>query len=145
MTMEISEDTLAVVEYLDTYSGSTLRKRNDIEVILELAAFNNDADLMHSILFSGSSLWRLFNLIRKAAPASEGYTKLEEEFASAINTLRSELASLTEHAPDEVLLRFDTTYFGINQGVMRNLTDLSHDLSKFKEMQNEAKRTSDNS
>jgi hypothetical protein len=141
MVMTISEDTLAVVEYLNEYSNNSLRKGNDVEVILELAAQSGDADIINNIVFAGSSLWKLFGVMKKTSPSSDGYNKLEEEFASSMNALRSELASLAEQAPEEVLLRFDTTYFGMSQGVVRNLTDLSHDLSRFKEMQNEARRS----
>ena len=38
-------------------------------------------------------------------------------------------------ANDEVLRRFDDIYFGMSQGVMRNLVDLSHDLAKIKDLQ----------
>jgi hypothetical protein len=39
------------------------------------------------------------------------------------------------NADDETLKRFDEVYFGMTQGVLRNLVDLSHDLSKIKDLQ----------
>lgn len=138
--MNLSEDTLAVVEYLDQYCKGNLRKKNDIGVVLELAATADDAEIVHNIVFAGTSLWKVFTLLRKQTPQSEGFKQLEDEFASAMNALRSQLAALIEQAPDEVVLRFHDTYLGMGSGIIRNLTDLAHDMANFKELQNDMKR-----
>lgn len=139
--MIISDDTQAVVEYLDQYSGNNLRKKNDMATILELAAISGDAEAMTSIIFAGTSLWKVFGVLRKQTPQTEGYKQLEGEFATSMNALRSELAALIEPADEDTLQRFHDIYLSMSGGVIRNLTDVAHDLALFKEMQNGMKRT----
>ena len=52
-----------------------------------------------------------------------------------MNALREQLATLMHNADDETLKRFDEIYFGMTQGVIRNIVDLSHDLAKIKSLQ----------
>ncbi|MBL7974003.1 MAG: hypothetical protein JNJ85_03770 [Candidatus Kapabacteria bacterium] len=138
--MEISNDTQAVIEYLDNYSGNNLRKKNDMATIFELAATKDSAEIINTIVFSGTSLWKVFGVLRKQTPQSEGYKQLENEFAASMNELRSNLSVLVEETEEEILQRFHDIYLSMNSGVIRNLTDLAHDLSQFKELQNEMKR-----
>ena len=75
---------------------------------------------------------------RSIQPGDEGFRLLEEEFAIQMNGLREHLATLVNNADDETLRRFDEVYFGMTQGVIRNIVDLSHDLAKIKALQNDA-------
>jgi len=138
--MEISNDVQAVIEYLNQYSGNNLRKKNDMATILELAATKDTPEIINTIVFSGTSLWKVFSVLRKQTPQSEGYKQLEAEFAASMNALRSDLAVVVEETDEDTLQRFDDIYLSMNSGVIRNLTDLAHDLSLFKELQNEMKR-----
>ncbi|MBP7093357.1 MAG: hypothetical protein KBB72_04820, partial [Candidatus Kapabacteria bacterium] len=61
--------------------------------------------------------------------------QLEEEFALQMNALREHLATLMHNADDETLKRFDDIYFGMTQGVIKNIVDLGHDLAKIKALQ----------
>jgi hypothetical protein len=112
-----------------------LRKRNDVGVVLELAAASDDADTFNNVTRLGTGAWKVYSTLRRVRPGDEGYRLLEEEFARQINELREQLAVLMNAADDETLQRFDDIYFGMTQGVLRNLVDLSHDLSKIKDLQ----------
>jgi len=133
--MNISEDTLAVINYLHEAIEGGLRKRNDVAVVLELAAASDDAETFNHVTRLETGAWKVYSTLRRVKPGDEGYRLLEEEFARQINDLREHLAVLMNTADDETLKRFDEVYFGMTQGVLRNLVDLSHDLSKIKDLQ----------
>ncbi len=138
--MIISEDTQAVVEYLDQYCQNNLRKKNDISTILELAAQQLNAELVVDLSFHGSAMWKVFGVMRKSTPGSEGFALLEEEFANAMNSIRTHLLAVSQSADDEVKQRFHEVYLDVHAGAIRNLCDLAHDLAQFKELQNHLKR-----
>ena len=133
--MIISADTEHVIAVLEEHSEGGLRKKNDMAVILEIAATHDEADLVMSIIRTGTGMWKVYSTLRRLQPGAEGYPQLEREFATQMNTLRQALADLSNHADDDTLKRFDDTYFGMTTGVIRNLVDLAHDLSKLKALQ----------
>jgi hypothetical protein len=140
--MNLSPDTEAVLQHLDGITNNNLRKRNDLGTILEIGAENDAFELVNTIIFSGAALWKLFNTLKKAEPGSEGYKTLEKEFANVLNDLRAQLAEIAGMADEETIKRFENVYFGMNQGVIRNLTDLAHDLGALKSVQNDQKYNS---
>lgn len=133
--MQISADTEHVIAVLEEHSEGGLRKKNDMAVILEIAATYDESTLVIDIIRTGTGLWKVYGTLRRLQPGAEGYPQLEREFATQMNTLREHLANIMQHADDETLKRFDDIYFGMTTGVIRNLVDLSHDLSKLKAMQ----------
>lgn len=133
--MQISEDTLAVINSLHEAVEGGLRKRNDVAIVLEVAASTNSAELFNEITRTGTGAWKVYSTLRRVRGGDEGYRLLEEEFARQINALREQLADLLNTSDDETLKRFDETYFGMTQGVLRNLVDLSHDLRCIKDLQ----------
>lgn len=136
--MQLSDDTLAVIEFLEASIEGGLRKRNDVATILELGATLGDADLFNQIARTGTATWKVYSTLRRVQPGDEGYRQLEEEFALQMNALRESLATLVNNADDDTLRRFDDVYFGMTQGVIRNIVDLSHDLAKIKALQRDA-------
>ena len=136
--MQLSDDTRAVVEFLEASIEGGLRKQNDVATILELGATLGDADLFNQISRTGTATWKVYSTLRRVQPGDEGFRLLEEEFAIQMNGLREHLATLVNNADDETLRRFDEVYFGMTQGVIRNIVDLSHDLAKIKALQNDA-------
>lgn len=133
--MQLSEDTLSVINSLHEAIEGGLRKRNDVAIVLEVAASSNNPELFNEITRTGTGAWKVYSTLRRVRPGEEGYRLLEEEFARQMNTLRENLAELLNASNDDVLERFDETYFGMTQGVLRNLVDLSHDLSCIKDLQ----------
>lgn len=133
--MPISDETESVISFLHEAVEGGLRKRNDVAIILELAMLSDNSEVFNAITLSGTAAWKVYGTLRRVRPGDEGFRLLEEEFARQLNTLREHLATVMSSANDEVLRRFDDIYFGMSQGVMRNLVDLSHDLAKIKDLQ----------
>jgi len=134
--MILQPDTLAVLSHLESITEGALRKQNDLGVILELAAMRADSNAFNEITHTGMGLWKVYRTLRSKRSGDDGFATLEREFGALVNDLRTHLASLVEHADDDVLKRFDETYFGMTQGVVRNLVDLAHDLARIKDLQN---------
>lgn len=133
--MTLSPDTESVIAFLDANVEGGLRKRNDVGTVLELGAAADDAETFNSITQTGTALWKVYKTLKRVEPGAEGYKQLESEFALQMNTLRELLGKMMAHADDETLKRFDDIYFGMTQGVIRNLVDLGHDLSRIKDLQ----------
>ena len=139
--MIISDDTRAVVDYLNQYCENNLRKRNDVESIFEIAANSNDDVLITHLSFHSSVVWKVFGVMKKESPGSDSFRQLESEFATSLNEMRTALLAISQAGDDELSKRFHDIYLGMGGGVMRNLTDLAHDFTRFKEMQNELRRS----
>lgn len=133
--MQLSDDTLHVIAVLEESAEGGLRKANDMAVILEIAATFDEVDLTMQLTRTGTGMWKVYSTLRRLQQGAEGYGHLEREFATQMNGLREQLAQLMRHADDETLRRFDDMYFGMTQGVIRNLVDLSHDLARLKALQ----------
>lgn len=139
-TMQLSADTEAVLSHLDTITDGGLRKRSDVGVLLELGASTGNFELFNTILRSGTGLWKVYGALRHLAPGAEGYHQMEQEFGLQLNALREHLASMVQSADDGTLQRFDDIYFGMTQGVIRNLVDLGHDLARIKALQHDGRQ-----
>jgi len=135
--VELSPDTIAVLDYLNDAVEGGLRKKNDVGTLLELGATHDEHELFNTLTRTGKGLWNVYGTLRRASLGSEGYAVLEREFGTLLNDLREQMALLVNHLDDEHLKRFDDVYFGMTQGVVRNVVDIAHDLAKVKDLQNE--------
>ena len=139
--MKIGEDTQKVLDFLDDFSEGGIRKRNDIALLLEVAASFNQHEVFNQLVFTGKSVWNLSKKIKKIDPHQEGAELVRTEFSKQLDELKRLLLLLVDQSEDkEMAERFDTTYFIITQGAVKNLTDLSHDLSVMKDMQTKSKK-----
>jgi hypothetical protein len=133
--MPFSEQTEAVLQYFDHYTGHNVRKRSDIGAVLESASMLDAAAEFNKLVFLGKIVWNLYNALRKAQSGQEGYQHVEREFASGMQDFREELLFFVAKMPDDVQKRFTEIYLGVGQGTMRNLVDLAHDFARFKDLQ----------
>jgi hypothetical protein len=140
--MQLSEETEHVLAYLDQVSGQGLRKRNDMGTLLELAATSDFHEEINDLAFNGSFLFKLYQTLKRATPGAEGYPTLEREFTAAVENVRAHMAKLLVDADDEQVARFETQYYQMSQGSLRNVVDLAHDLGVLKSVQNEQKHGS---
>ncbi|MEJ5245685.1 MAG: hypothetical protein WHV28_08265 [Bacteroidota bacterium] len=133
--MKISEDTRRVVDFLEAYSEEGLRKRNDLEVLLEISASRGDFAFANKLIFTGKSVFKLFKTFKKSV--SNNADALKTQLNSSIEELRSLLHSAVENADEQIKKRFEETYFVNTNGALANLIDLSHDLSVLKDLQSD--------
>lgn len=137
--MEFADDTRNVLSYLEEASEQGLRKPEDLGVLFEMTARREAAEEMGGLLFHGSALYRLYHTLRKSGSNAEGYEKLEREFRERAEEVRELIAKALVEAEEEMVDRFETTYYQMTQGALRNLIDLAHDLDVAKRVQNDQK------
>jgi hypothetical protein len=133
--MLFSEQTEAVLAYLDHYTGDNLRKRADVGAVLESASMLDAAEEFNKLVFAGKVVWNLYGTLRKVTSGQEGYQQVEHEFSNALHTLREELLFFVANMSAEQHKRFTEIYLGVGQGVMRNLVDIAHDFARLKDLQ----------
>lgn len=137
--MNLSPETEHVLAYLDEKSGQGLRKRNDIGTLLELAAESDVPETINDLAFHGSFLFKVYQTLKKAAPGSDAFAGLEKEFTAAVEHVRQQMATLLVDADEEQVERFNSQYYVMTQGSLRNVIDLAHDFGVLKSVQNEQK------
>ncbi len=131
--MKISDDTRRVIEFLQAYSEEGLRKKNDLEVLLEISASRGDFAFANKLIFTGKSVFKLYKIFKKST--GNNADALKTQISSSIEELRRLLRSATDDADEQIKKRFEETYFVDTNGAVANLIDLSHDLSVLKDLQ----------
>jgi hypothetical protein len=137
--MEISQDTKNVIDAVKYISGDSLRKKSDLTVIAELCATYDSSDLLNNLIFAGKSVWNIQSKLKKVAAGDEGANLLQNELYKNIDKMTKILSEIIENADESYKKRFDEVYFADTKGSLKNLIDLSFDLSMFKELQNQLK------
>lgn len=133
--MAFSEDIQSILNALNEKSGGTLRKENDLGMLLESVANKLDHDLLNRIIFAGKSLWKIAETLRRAGGSNENTDNLEKELMRHIEDLRAYIYEVMDNNHGAPMSRFTVTYLETTQGCIRNLVDLSHDLAVLKDLQ----------
>ncbi|MBS1538139.1 MAG: hypothetical protein JST20_10380 [Bacteroidetes bacterium] len=136
--MVLSDDTQAILDYLES-TDVKLRKSNDFGALLEIGAQLGAADETNALILTGKNIWSVYGILKKTSSTDEGFQNLEAQFMTEINTFRTAIVSFLATVSEEIYTRFEETYLGMNQGTIRNIVDLAHDLAALKDLQNQAK------
>lgn len=137
--MKISEDTKKVIDALDYLSGKSLRKKKDIQVIIEICATYDGAEILNNLIFTGKTVWKLQSKLKDITSMDEGAALIQKELIKSVDKIRNYLRQINNFTDSETKERFEEIYIPDNRGTMKNIIDLSFDLSIFKELQNQAK------
>lgn len=148
--MEISQDTLNVVEFLNSIIVGGLRKKNDITAIFELSASYSNADILNDLILNATALSYLEKKL-KNFQNSDKVILSSNHAENIINNIKKEVIALTEEfcqrlkelidlsENSELIERFEKIYFSMSEGALLNILDLAYDLTNFKELQNNMK------
>ncbi len=132
--MEISKDTNEVLEFLNYTSGGTLRKRNDLGVILEILAQNNLPEIANEIIFYGSALWGSYRILKRNTDQDTSH--LRKEIENLFQKMVDYISQIVELLPnDDLLERFSRIYLQNSVGSRLNIIDLCYDLNELKKVQ----------
>lgn len=138
--MIISDDTSNIVDLIEQNSKFGLRKKNDFSVVLEICVNNNLHEFLNKIIFTGTSIWNIHQVISKNNASTDNIHHLKIEFENQIDIIIKLLQELISKIDDkDISNRFDEIYFQPIKGSVLNLLDLSYDLSRFKQLQNKYK------
>jgi len=132
--MSFSDDTQKILEFLDYTTNNNLRKRNDIGAILELSASYNELESLEELLFQATSLWNIYQTIKRNINDSENIAKLKSESFEVAKNIKNILNMIIGDENPEIAERFTKTYQAEGSGAFSNLIDLSHDLAQIKNL-----------
>jgi hypothetical protein len=133
--IKISDDTIAVVDFLDKFTNGNLRKKGDLELILEIAATFNESDILNRLIFASKSVWNISSKLKKVNPTADGIELLQKEMERNCIDMTEYLKVFYQYADDSSKKRFEDVYLQLTRGAFKNLIDLAHDFAKFKELQ----------
>ena len=130
--MEITPSISAFLARLDEFSRHKLTRRNDLEVLFELARRQGREDDVDRLSFQGKFIVRAFGIMNRIGLNGEGYEKLSDEFRERLAESRALLESLTGTAPDSIRASFAAMYLAMTSDGLQNLLALLYDLSWYK-------------
>ena len=139
--MQLSEDTLQVLSFLDYTSGNNLRKRNDLGTILEIGAATGDYETIDSIIFNGKYLWNLHILLKRENLEQDAFEKLLGEIEITVAELTKLLKKLTGSISEFDPHRFNDIYFAGDNGAFRNLIDCTRPFAVERSPKHSEKKT----
>lgn len=138
--MEISKDTQNVVDTIESYTKKHLQKKNDFSAVMELAVTNLDIDEFSAAIFNGTAFFKLSKKLNSIDPNDESAKNFKVEFENYLELFKNNIVTITKNLEEENLIkRFQTTYFELTRGCVLNLIDLAHDFAIFKELQTSSK------
>lgn len=137
--MQFSKDTQQVLEFLDYTTGGTLRKRNDLGLILETLAENNQPELANELIFYGSALWKSHKILKRNE-SRELLAKVQSDVDYLFLKLTEIISTVATFFKDgNELERFNRVYLKKDYGSKMNIIDLCYDLNELKKVQNTLK------
>ena len=138
--MEISQNTQEMMAVLDEFSKGNLRKKEDIELIIEIcSSYQNGFDTLQKLLFGAKQLWNVSQTLKKVEPSQTGVELLHKEFELQLETMKSEMQLVYGFLDKAMQERWETVYFQLTKGCVLNILDLAHDLGLLKDMISSAK------
>ena len=124
---------------LDRLSRGTLRRREDLLVLLELAADPAQRSHLDALSFEAKFAVRARRIMERIGPDGEGYGRISAEWSAALGRIAAEARALLSGAPAATREWFDERYLGLTPGALSELLELCHDLSWYKNWRIDAK------
>ncbi len=144
--MNISPQVNAIAELLATYSQGALDDVRMIERFLQHAHDSSRHAELGDLAFHAKFLTRVQSTIRRQAPGTDLYDKLEKEFSTAVHEFHGRVGEFVENAEPDFRTMVDQHYLAVNEQSLRNLMRLANDFTWLKnwelEMTQENNRSS---
>lgn len=138
--MGISPVTARILTTLDTLSAHTLKRRDDLGELLELAAQNDAQDELDRLGFTAKFLTKTHGIMQRIGRNGQGYDQLAKEFSSNMEKACHLIRSLTVPAPAGLREQFHSTYLSLTAESFQHLLSLLHDLGWYKNWSMDVKR-----
>ncbi len=137
--MKFSNDTEAVLHFLDEITENELNQRDDLGMILEIGAANGKDVLVNKIIFTGKTIHKLKSKKDNLSPGAEGFDLLEKELVKNIGEMAALMEGLIANAAEDMSEHFKNKYLSDAYEAYENFIELSEDLSTLKDLQNKKK------
>lgn len=129
--MNISSDTLALVEKIEKNANRQLRFRLEVAQLLELAYKHESLNVLEDLSFHAKFAYKVHGMMQRIGRDADGYEKLLREFGESVSTAKRLATDLLKHSP-EVSTHFDSQFFSLTPVAFQDLLSLFRDLSCYK-------------
>jgi len=130
--MHISSPIRSIIEDIQLLSGGKLTLRPDLGTLLELAQQGGKQLQMEELSFQAKFVASTARMMNRIGPGAEGYTKLAEEFQSAVERVRTAIRELLKNGEEEDRQHFERAYFALTPASLQGLVALCYDLGWYK-------------
>jgi hypothetical protein len=131
-TMPVSPATERFLQTLDTVSGHTLTRRNDLGVLMELSSAHGKMDEFERLSFLAKFVCRVYGMMNRIGKNDDRFTMLEREFGLNLADAAALTRSLITLAPASEQERFSRAYLSMTQDGLDNLLALFCDIAWYK-------------
>jgi hypothetical protein len=126
--MQFSKTTVELLASLDTLSNHRLTSRNDLGVLIELAALHNQSSVLRELSFVAKFVSKAFGIMQRIGRDGEGYDRVSNEFTETMNKTKTLLSLLLKNASHATRQHFTTTYLTMTPESLQRLLLLCNDL-----------------
>jgi len=130
--MTISQQTQSLVNQLDEFSGHRIQNKDELSYLIEIAKLKSQQQLLNDIAFFSKFVWKVYGIMRRSGPDSEGYEKLQTEFKENFEKVSTLIKTLIEEESEELKQQFINKFFQMDQQTLENFLGLIYDLTWLK-------------
>lgn len=142
MSMEYSNAPAKLLKEVDEFSGGSLKKRVDLQIIFEESLNKDNSKLLDELAFTSKYTAGLLRVLREGSKNSEVYSldHVKKDLSSNMNKAIQQLRAIMNDADGGTKQYFERTYFEMSQQSFFNLNELLSDLEWTKKYLNDQKR-----
>lgn len=128
--MPLSDPARSLLQEIDTLSGCSLRRRDDLGLLIECALASGRNEILADLAFQAKFAWKGQGIMHRIGRDGEGYEALAREFTSAVEEIRRLLDSLVHGCDGTAGLR--DRLLAMTPAALEELLSLIHDLTWYK-------------
>lgn len=130
--MNIRKETETYLDTVEEYTHRKFRFRDEVGVLVDLAATRTMERLFDDILFLAKFVSNANAILKRTGTGSEDTVKLSAEFKENLEKASSLLRTLVKEAPEEIKQHFLSSFFSLSRDGMNNLLALLYELTWIK-------------
>jgi len=130
--MEISPQVREIISVLTSYARQNLRDPEMLAHFLQHAADDGKHAPIADLSFTGKYLARVQSALRRQAPGSELYDKLEQEFSHAVHSFHAKVKEFAASGDEEFRGMVERHCLAVSQQSLQHLVHLAEDFAWLK-------------
>jgi len=134
-THPVDPATLETLKSLDALSSHSLLRRDDLAILLDVAAASGRQDVLDTLCFEAKFVSQSIRLLERVGMAAADVQRLKQELASSLERAGSSLRMLLSATGDAERVRMEDEYLALRPDAAQNLITLCHDLRWYKNLQ----------
>lgn len=131
-----------IVRDIESFSGNRLKRKNDLEIIIDLTLQNEKQSLLEEISFTSKYLQGLQRVLKKGStnPEISNLEQIKNDYTDNVKKAVGQLKEIINLSDQSTKKHFETTYFELSAQAFQNLNEFFEDLEWTKMFLNEQKR-----